>query len=344
MKKIFLSAALVAISVAGLSAAPFATQAKNLRSSLSGRILIAVQANGEAWYVDPSNQQRYFLGLPTDAFKLMQQLGLGISNRNFNSFKGKAPIRLSGRILLKVEDAGKAYYVNPLDHKLYYLGNPTDAFHVMRQLGLGITNSDLSSIPTYSEGNIPSIEVDNQSTKSGNVVIREVVSRVKGWIVIHKVVNGLPGDIVGRTAINLGENRNVLVDLSGVSSNQDLIAMLHYDRGQIGVFEFPGVDMPIELNGQIVMKKFFTTYAEGENKSVQIINFGFSPVNQTVSRGDTVTWTNNDTVAHTITSSGNFNSGNIAPGDSYGHLFNETGTYHYSCTIHPSMKGAIIVE
>ena len=51
--------------------------------------------------------------------------------------------RLAGRILLQVEEHGEAWYVDPLDHKRYFLGRPEDAFALMRAKGLGITNADL---------------------------------------------------------------------------------------------------------------------------------------------------------------------------------------------------------
>jgi plastocyanin len=76
----------------------------------------------------------------------MQQLGLGITNNNFESFNGTAPARLSGRILIKVEDSGKAYYVNPVDLKLSYLAEPIAALNVLRSFGLGVMNADLGKI------------------------------------------------------------------------------------------------------------------------------------------------------------------------------------------------------
>ncbi|MFA5184073.1 MAG: transglutaminase-like domain-containing protein [Patescibacteria group bacterium] len=115
-------------------------------SSLDGRILLQVQDKGQAWYVNPLDSRRYYLGRPDDAFKLMRSLGLGVSNADLASFKGIAPRRLAGRILLQVQDKGQAYYVNPLDLKLHYLGRPIDAFNLMRAQGLGITNADLARI------------------------------------------------------------------------------------------------------------------------------------------------------------------------------------------------------
>lgn len=118
-------------------------------NSLSGKILLQVEENGEAWYVNPLNNLRYYLGRPSDAFNLMRSLGLGVSNKDINYFKvNKAPERLLGRILIQAEDKGQAFYVNPVNLELIYLGRPADAFSLMRNLGLGITNSDLNKINT----------------------------------------------------------------------------------------------------------------------------------------------------------------------------------------------------
>lgn len=117
------------------------------QTNLNGRILLQVQDKGQAWYVNPLNSRRYYLGRPSDAYEVMRSLGLGISNVDLESYAVKAPSRLAGRILLKVQDKGQAYYVSPVDLKLYYLGRPTDAFNLMRQQGLGISTADLIKIP-----------------------------------------------------------------------------------------------------------------------------------------------------------------------------------------------------
>lgn len=80
--------------------------------------------------------------------------------------------------------------------------------------------------------------------------------------------------------------------------------------------------------------------------SVDIRNFSFSPATLTIKSGTKVTWVNNDTVAHTITSdSGNLlNSPVLSPGQSFDFTFTTVGSISYHCAIHPSMKGTIIVE
>ena len=141
------------------------TKASNLTSRLKGKILLQVQSHGEAWYVHPDSGERYYLGKPDDAFSVMRKLGLGISNKDFISFKNIAPKRLSGTILLKVEDKGQAYYVHPVDLKMHYLGRPADAFEIMRKLGLGISNTDLSKISIAGETNATtSITTEGNST------------------------------------------------------------------------------------------------------------------------------------------------------------------------------------
>lgn len=131
-------------------------------ASLSGRILLQVEDKGQAWYVNPGDNRRYYLGRPDDAFLVMRYFGLGISNADFQEFSaGQAPARLAGRILLRVQEKGQAYYVDPLNRRLYYLGRPADAFALMRQKGLGISNKDLAAI---SLGQLPTSSITVKPT------------------------------------------------------------------------------------------------------------------------------------------------------------------------------------
>lgn len=116
-----------------------------LSNKLSGQILLQVEKRGEGWYVYPGDKKKYFLGRPADAFNIMRKLGLGAKHSVIKNSK-IFPNNLTGKILIDVEDSGKAYYINPKDKKSYYLGKPDDAFQVMRKLGLGITNNNIRKI------------------------------------------------------------------------------------------------------------------------------------------------------------------------------------------------------
>lgn len=80
---------------------------------------------------------------------------------------------------------------------------------------------------------------------------------------------------------------------------------------------------------------------------VSIEQYAFSPSAITVKAGTTVTWTNHDSVNHTVTaddgSAIQFDSGDIDKGQTYQFTFDQPGTYHYHCTPHPFMHGTVVV-
>ena len=84
--------------------------------------------------------------------------------------------------------------------------------------------------------------------------------------------------------------------------------------------------------------------------NVSIFNFAFSPIGVTIGANGIVKWTNNDTVAHTVTSGtaptfdSKFNSGNLSPGATVCVQFFATGTYQYFCSIHTFMTGNVTVQ
>ena len=79
--------------------------------------------------------------------------------------------------------------------------------------------------------------------------------------------------------------------------------------------------------------------------TVSIQNFSFNPPLLSVKIGTKITWVNNDTVPHTVTSdSGNLlKSPTLAPGQSFSFIFTTLGSVSYHCSIHSMMKGTIIV-
>ncbi|HLX60317.1 MAG TPA: cupredoxin family copper-binding protein [Planctomycetota bacterium] len=86
------------------------------------------------------------------------------------------------------------------------------------------------------------------------------------------------------------------------------------------------------------------TAAARATDTVPIQNFAFTNDPITINVGDTVTWTNNDSVTHEpVSDTGAFDTGPIAPGQSASFTFTSAGTYSYHCSIHPFMKGTVIV-
>jgi plastocyanin len=84
--------------------------------------------------------------------------------------------------------------------------------------------------------------------------------------------------------------------------------------------------------------------AGASDVQVKIINFSYDPVDLSIASGTTVTWTNDDSVPHTITSDdGVWDSGVIAPGGTFTYTFEQAGTFAYHCTIHTFMKASVEV-
>jgi plastocyanin len=77
---------------------------------------------------------------------------------------------------------------------------------------------------------------------------------------------------------------------------------------------------------------------------VSIVDFAFQPRQLTVEVGEPVTWTNEGTRNHTVTSDqgSELDSGTLAPGEAYGHVFEEPGTYRYHCEIHPDRMTGVV--
>lgn len=83
---------------------------------------------------------------------------------------------------------------------------------------------------------------------------------------------------------------------------------------------------------------------EGKSVLIEIKDYAFDPNWVAIPAGTTVIWRNYDFVPHTANSTaGTFDSGIIQTGKEFRYIFQNAGTYDYYCTIHPYMKGSIIV-
>ena len=84
-----------------------------------------------------------------------------------------------------------------------------------------------------------------------------------------------------------------------------------------------------------------------QTDKVDIKNYAYSPAAITVKVGTKVTWTNQDSVGHTVTTQSGapatISSGLVGKGASFSFTFDKAGTYEYYCEPHPYMKGTVIV-
>src|SRR5262245_64237433 len=78
---------------------------------------------------------------------------------------------------------------------------------------------------------------------------------------------------------------------------------------------------------------------------VEIKGMTYTPAEVTVAAGDTIVWVNRDIVPHTVTGEKRqFDSGNVSPAAEWSLVARDRGRISYTCTFHPIMKGAIVVQ
>jgi hypothetical protein len=120
---------------------------------LSGRLLLQVENKGYIWYVNPSDNKRYFIS-QTNALKIFSALSLGITEANLalvptkgSGAKGNTQLRerLKGKLLLRVEKGGLISYVD-LDGYRHDISQ-ANLMDIFRGLSLGISNENIHKIP-----------------------------------------------------------------------------------------------------------------------------------------------------------------------------------------------------
>ena len=88
-----------------------------------------------------------------------------------------------------------------------------------------------------------------------------------------------------------------------------------------------------------------TGESNASTPSVSIQNMAFYPAVIKVKKGSAVTWIQNDRMTHDVVSSDkHFKSQHLRQGQSFTQQFDQPGVYNYYCSLHPSMKGQVIVE
>ena len=103
-------------------------------------------------------------------------------------------------------------------------------------------------------------------------------------------------------------------------------------------------DVDLAVKGDVVMP------TKVSRPGCEEIDRCYVPSLIVIEKGKQVTWVNEDSAFHSVTSGSYdfptdlFDSGYLDPFESYSVIFDETGTFDYFCTLHPWMKGQVLVE
>ena len=144
-------------------------------------------------------------------------------------------------------------------------------------------------------------------------------------------------------------------DVGGVVVDGTLVIGL----GELNDSGYTGIAI-LEENGDQTDVSVYLTTAEGSETSatpaaspesagataVDIVDFAF-PAPLEIPVGTTVTWTNQDSARHTVTSDPNgdeMQSGTLEEGETFSHTFEQAGTFEYFCEFHANMAGTVNVS
>ena len=213
-----------------------------------------------------------------------------------------------------------------------------------------------------------SITVSDQKLSDKNEVSVDMASITDdGWVVIHVVLDGMPGPVIGYTSLLSGPTaKKIKITVDKTKITPTLIAMLHYDRGEKGVFEFPGADGPVIKDQQVIMEEFkLLNYNEATKEAsskdvatarkefvITLKQWSFNPSVITVKKDDMVTLKLRSVdVTHGLALP-DFNiSVNVKARETKTVEFkaDKTGTFDFVCGVycgvgHAGMTGKLIVE
>jgi serine-type D-Ala-D-Ala endopeptidase (penicillin-binding protein 7) len=157
MKKVYFI--IIALFLTSLPAFVFASQTATtstpLKNKYAGQILLQVESYGRAWFVNPADKARYYLGNSEQALAAFKSLTEKIADKDLQKIPQtkKQPANLKttnkykGKILTSIENAKETWYVNPLDGLRYQLKDASTTMAIIKKFAQGVSNAQLRQIP-----------------------------------------------------------------------------------------------------------------------------------------------------------------------------------------------------
>lgn len=174
----------------------------------------------------------------------------------------------------------------------------------------------------------------------GDAAIIEASWEEPGRYFFH--THGIHEEKGSMAILDVLEDDSTLQQIQTPSNSEGSKSMIQWQENLIRQLENPQIIAYDDLDSGQVAAEFVSA------TEVSIVKYSWDPkITESyapsaiqVSAGSQVTWTNDDSVMHTVTSDDNFDSGFIQAGEQWSYTFENRGLYEYYCTLHPWMKGA----
>jgi plastocyanin len=202
---------------------------------------------------------------------------------------------------------------------------------------------------------------------NNDTVAHDIVIGPPYNVVVNASVPGLHNDVTGQEFTTPGLNNSPGVVVTGTPGNvsatysfvakyagiYEFVCTYHIQVGMIGYLvvlpltsSSSGTTSSISSNQTVAPSSVTTLVSIVPGAALNVNQPGYAPADVTVVIGvnNTVKWTNNDNMSHTVTATdGSFDSGNMNPGATFSHTFTEAGSFAYICTYHHWMHGTVTV-
>lgn len=102
----------------------------------------------------------------------------------------------------------------------------------------------------------PALTLEAQTLQGTQILIKSALIDAPGWIAVHSSQDGTPGPVIGTFPLLTGLNTNLAIEVDAAQAGEEVFPMLHYDTGEMGVYEFgtvEGADGPVMVGGNVVV-------------------------------------------------------------------------------------------
>ena len=170
---------------------------------------------------------------------------------------------------------------------------------------------------------------------AGGGVVAELVGQVPSTIILvdHALSRTFDKGAIGQIVVEGEANPEIfeeVTEVAGADATEPSEEAAAGDSVELAIVAGSGDSQDLDAADE---------FAESEDPADYSVNVLTIPV------GTTVTWTNEDSILHTVTAvDGSFDSGFYGEGESWSYTFDEAGEYEYLCTPHPWMRAKVIVE
>ncbi len=114
----------------------------------------------------------------------------------------------------------------------------------------------MGEVVTFPLNAAPALVMQEQALQEGRLEITNAIIDAAGWVAIHTDNNGQPGPVIATALLHPGANWHVMIEVDPAAAGSRVFPMLHYDTGEVGVYEFgsvEGADNPTFVGGNVIV-------------------------------------------------------------------------------------------